>query len=309
MDYRNSRIIRVLILLIAVFSLPSCTGRSLPYPAVEKLELLHFYSINAIPNLQPSGLTIWQGYLYSISDKHDTVIYRINIENDLAFFEPYISFDTDPPFTNDRLDFEGLTCDAQGNFYLVSETQYQILKVDHQTQKAEWIGPNLKDAGAKKGLFRTRNASLEGICWLGAESFILCAERQPRGILEVFLSTKPEKITAYRLDQTRFKLPAGRIPDFSDICYYNKKLYVLQRNADIISTLDMQNGFTEDKGYSFAHLFENIQFQYTDMRFGLAEGLAIDEQYIYIVLDNNDDPRLENPTDRRSWLFVLKNMF
>ena len=295
-------IFSLLILFQSVFS------QSPLYPNVKKLELVKYYTVSGVPNIQPSGLTLWQGELYSISDKHDSEIYKIELANDTAYFKSFFSFRIEPPLSDDRLDFEGITCDPRGNFYLVSETQYQILKIDPRTSQVEWIGPNLKEAGLEKRLFQKKNANLEGICYLGEGSFVLCAERQPRGMLEVFLTPNPVKVSACLLDHSRFQLQADRSPDFSDLYYFNNELYVLQRNAELISTLDIKNNFTEGEGYSFAHIFEQDEFQYSDMRFGLAEGLAIDEKYFYIVLDNNNDARILDPGDRRPLLFILKRV-
>jgi hypothetical protein len=301
--------ILIFIILAGFLGGQSAFGQNSAYPEIQemqKLELVKCYPVSGVSNIQPSGLTLWQGELYSVSDKHDAEIYKIELVNDTAYFRTFFSFQAASPLYDDRLDFEGITCDPQGNFFLVSETQYQILKLDPRTSQVEWIGPNLKEAGVNAGLFQKKNANLEGICYLGENSFVLCAERQPRGMLELLLMPYPEKIEVFRLDQSRFQLQADRLPDFSDLYYFNNELYALQRNAELISTIDMKNGYTEGRAFSFAHLFEQDEFKYTDMRFGLAEGLAVDDRYFYIILDNNDDARLLNPDDRRPLLFILK---
>ena len=54
-----------------------------------------------------------------------------------------------------------------------------------------WITPSLKPAGREKGLFQVPNANLEGIVCTGPGRFVLCAERQPRGFVEVDCAATP----------------------------------------------------------------------------------------------------------------------
>ena len=49
--------------------------------------------------------------------------------------------------------------------------------------------------------------------------------------------------------------------------------------------------------------------QYRDMTYGLAEGLALDDTHLYLVLDNNDDTLAADPKDNRSRLLIFANPF
>ena len=57
-----------------------------------ELELLAALPIRGLENAQPSGLTMAGGVLFAVSDKHDHAICRIDIRDDGARLEPFITF-------------------------------------------------------------------------------------------------------------------------------------------------------------------------------------------------------------------------
>lgn len=258
-------------------------------------------------NAQPSGLTLRNDTLFTISDKHDTVIFRIEVQDTAAVMIPAISFRVPGADEKSWFDYEGITCDSTGNFYLASESQFRILRVSADGKAAEWITPELKSYGAEKGLFQVFNAYFEGIAWLAPDRFILAAERQPRGFMEVDLAENPPKIQAQVFQEVKFPFAEGRFPDFGDLCRYRDDLYLLERNAFVVTRLIEENGERrQGEGWSYEHVETDPQWRYSDTRFGLAEGLCMDERFIYIVLDNNGDSRRNDPRDRRPLLFILE---
>lgn len=258
-------------------------------------------------NAQPSGLTLRNDTLFTISDKHDTVIFRIELRDTVAALIPAIIFRVPGADENSWFDYEGITCDPAGNFYLVSESQFRILRVSGDGRTAEWITPELKSYGVEKGLFQVFNAYFEGIAWLAPNRFILAAERQPRGFMHVDLTGNHLEVQAQEFNEVKFPFAEGRFPDFADLCRYRDDLYVLERNAFVVTRLIQENGeYRQGEGWSYEHVETDPQWRYNDTRFGLAEGLCMDERFIYIVLDNNGDFRRNNPRDRRPLLFILE---
>jgi len=73
-----------------------------------------------------------------------------------------------------------------------------------------------------------------------------------------------------------------------------------------VSLRSLDARFREAGRWSYARTENDPRYRYRDRAFGLAEGLALDEQHVYIVLDNNDEPRLNSENDRRGLLFVFK---
>ena len=293
----------IMALLIFLF----CCRALLAQESVEPLTLHKAYFIKGLDNAQLSGLTVYDGSLYTVSDKHDAWIYRIDFKNDAAVLRKYRQTGISAFSILNRHDFEGITHDASGNFYLISETECRIRIVPPQGHKSEWIGPVLKSRGEQAGLFQVPNAYLEGICCIAPQKFILCAERQPRGFMEVDLSREPAGINAYASNQSKYCLEEGRSVDFSGLFKWADTIYVLERNAYVVSRLEKKHGrFAESRGWSYRHIETNKEFRYSDMRYGKAEGLCVDEAHVYIILDNNDVPLAADPSRRQPLLLIFE---
>jgi hypothetical protein len=270
------------------------------------LSLHKIYSIQAPENFQPSGLTIFDGSLYTVSDKHDSFIYRLALSENIATAVPAVKISLPLISFIRSYDFEGITHDDLGNFYLVSEAQCRILRISRDGNRSDWITPDLKPSGKKAGLFTTANAYLEGICCITPNEFVVCAERQQRGFLEINLENLPINIIAYASEESLFKFPEGTSKDFSGLCRFRNNIFVLERNAYLFSKLKKANNqLIETKGWSYRHIETDEANRYEDMEFGKAEGLCIDDQFIYIIIDNNNDPRAADPDDRRPILMVF----
>jgi hypothetical protein len=259
-------------------------------------------------NFQPSGLTLLNGRLYTVCDKRDHVIFRLDLCNTTAM--AVAAIDIRLPFFScfRSCDFEGITADADDNFFLASEARSRILKVPASNGKAFWIPPDFGKAAQDAGLLIVHNAGVEGICLTDESTFLLCAERQLRGFIEINPSTGPAKTVAYASEQSLFPFPEGISRDFSGLCFYKNAAYVLERNAYTVSRLerDADNHLTVSAGWSFKHVETLSDFRYTDMTYGKSEGLCVDEDYIYVILDNNSLPLAENPDDRRPLLLVFE---
>ena len=274
------------------------------------LKLVKALPVEGPEDNQPSGLIIFNNSLFTVSDKHDDTIFQIQLMEDKAVLVPHIKFKLSEPITEKNLDFEGITCDDEGNFYLVSETACRILRVSANGKDISWVTPSLKPYGEEKGLFQTPGAYLEGIAFVDKNQFVVCAERQPRGILEVDISREPCQVRAFKCDKTKAKLPEGRDMDFADLFSENKILYALQRSASVICKLIYNcQEFEENDLWSFEAIETSEQLRYSDMRFGKAEGLCMDANHVFVIFDNNGDHRYSNPNDNRPLLLIMERPY
>lgn len=278
-----------------------------PEEMVTPLKAVKVLPVEGLENNQPSGLTIFDNTLFVVSDKHDDTIFRIQLMEDKAVLVPHVQFKLSEPVTEEVLDFEGITCDEEGNFYIVSETAFRILKVSADGEKTSWLTPSLRSDGEKVGLFQTRGAYLEGITLVDKGQFVVCAERQPSGIIEVDTNTTPVKVRAFKYDTTKAKLPKDRHPDFTGLFWENGILYALERNAYVICKLiKSSHGFEEGDFWSYESIETSEEFQYESMKFGRAEGLCMDKNHVYVILDNNGNARRLDPSDHRPLLLIME---
>ncbi len=266
-----------------------------------QLKLIKAYEVETNNSIEPSGLTLWDGQFYTISDKHN-VIYHLLFKDDKVELEPIIYIENDKGM---KLDFEGITHDEEF-FYLVSEMHFQILKIAKDGSNQSWLPLDdiLKIKGREVGLFQTRNGYFEGICVLDNNQFLLAAERQPRGFVEY--NANNDEMKAYKMNQAVFDYQYQRSPDFTGLSCDNG-LYVLDRNAYSVAKLKKVKGkYTEIKGYGYEHIINQESLKYQDMKYGHAEGLVVDGDNVYIVLDNNRNFHQNGITNNSLFLKLKK---
>ena len=284
---------RSLILVSALF-ISACDS----HRVTQKLRLIKAYTVDTKGFLEPSGLTLWDGEFYTISDKQDR-IYHLKFEQNKIIMEPIIKIMNN---RNSKLDFEGITHD-QDNFYLVSEKYFQILKVSKDGSQQNWLSTDdhIQQAGKNVGLFQTHNANFEGICLMQNNVFLLAAERQPRGFMEIDMAQNVLK--AYQKSKPVFNYQGERSADFTGLSC-DDGMYALDRNADMVAKLRIKKGeYQEIKGYSYQHIVNQPQFKYLDMKYGQAEGLVVKGNKVYIILDNNRGYH-ENNSGNNNSLFL-----
>lgn len=274
---------------------------------VTPLQPITVLPVNGPSNNQPSGLALYQGKLLTVSDKHDDTLFELKIGEDAAEQVPFLKFNPLNLKKKKRLDWEGLTIGPEGQFYMVSETYFRVAAISDLGQTVKWHTPSFKKWGKKRGLFQTKGAYFEGVTLIG-DKLLLCAERQPRGLIEFNMLSK--KRSAFIVDTTRFSLAPGRVPDFTDLYFFQNKTFALQRGAQLISEVAFEDGkWVEKQSGTFEQIENDPQYHYQTMHYGRAEGLAMDQDKIYVVLDNNNDFRKDRPADKRPLLLILKNSF
>ncbi len=277
-----------------------------PGRAQHKLELQQALPLDGPVLVQPSGLA-WDGkHLLLISSFHDEEIFKVELQADKAAFKEQVHIRMPKDAAGMKMTWRGMASDLGGNLYLASGTACRILKVESDGD-AEWEGPALLEAGAEKGLFSGENSGLEGIAVAGKRKFVVAASREPRGLLQVDMTGSKPLITAFVSDKSKVPLPAGRRkPDFSDLAEEKGQLWALSANADAVFQLNW-NGheYMEGEFWTFGHVSNDPKYRY-GIKMGLARGLAMDGQSIYVVLDNKGVGRQADVNDKRPLLLVFK---
>lgn len=268
---------------------------------------------DARDEFQPSGLLLHEGRLLTVSDKHDRAIYGIDIDGDHARVRAVVSFeppaDAPPP-----LDFEGLSPAPDGGWLLASEGQRRVLHVGIDPNaaassprgRAHWFSPSLAELVRASGCLQKVNAGIEGIALSGQGRLVLAGEREPRCLIELEAADDLTSGHVWSMESAEYESEPGRHLDYSDLTLFHGSLYALVRNTYLVARLERTaEGWREGPVFSYRNTEHDPRFAYEDRNFGMAEGLALDEQRVYVVLDNNEHARVADGRDRRPLLFIF----
>ncbi|MCW8885427.1 MAG: esterase-like activity of phytase family protein [Motiliproteus sp.] len=293
----------------------AATARADEPQQLKLIRALEVYSASEIGALQPSGLAYCDGRLLMVSDRHNQTVFTFRLEQDRAIAEPWIQLGDIPspeldsyPFgqrwltkISRRYDWEGVSCDAEGRLYLVSEALAQVL-VRESDGRLHWLGAEAYHRGRELGLFEHTNAFAEGLAVSG-DGMVMVAERQPRGL--VFLHRQAGN---WNVQQVRYLsgFPSlVRPDDFSGVLLEERGVYTLERNHFKVCRRSLME-FTEEQCWGYRSVEESPALRYEDRRYGKAEGLARNGSRLYLVLDNNEDARAVDSGNRRPLLFVFQ---
>jgi hypothetical protein len=277
------------------------------------LERVNAWSVEGPDNLQLSGLALRDGVLFTVSDKHSDTVFRVEMSGQTARCVPAVSFTgPDPLPLHGWLDLEAIVPASDGGFILASEEAVRLLRVPAGGGVATWITPDLRPEGQVVGLFARHNAHNEGLVLLGEDWFLVAAEREPRGLVEIVGRGLPVRVCAQEMNSSKFPVDAGRKVDFADLFRWRGRVFALARNQHLVVELVRKvadGSWREgDTAWSYAATENSPAFGYGGTPFGLAEGLAIDDELIYIVVDNGGEARAGRPDDRRPWLWGFRNV-
>lgn len=310
--------VRVLIFFLAALLSIAGAARGAD---IERLNLIRAMPLSGGTGLEPSGLASCKGELLTISDKHDTSLYRIRIEGDSAVVEEArpLTQIPEPPlpplpwhqriqlwfssWLYSKYDWEGVTCDANDDLYLLSESHVAVLRVS-PSGNAEWLDIPLYSAARQAGLVQQFNAFVEGIA-LSHGSVIVAAERDPRGLATATLHDGQWTIDrAERITDSNIPPPTSdqRPSDFADLYTDGRHLYTLERNHSAICRRAL-DGYVLERCWSYAQVENAAELRYEESRYGIAEGMTIHQGFLYIIVDNNQSPRQRAPDDKRPLLF------
>ena len=272
--------------------------------------------------LELSGLSFCHNKLLSISDNNNHFVYEVvfsdahkaalkifiqlpdlpkkNVSYPLL---QQISYWYDGLSSHDRADFEAITCDKE-NIYLLSERKNDIVKI---TEKhANWLNVNWYNPLHDKGFLNKYNAYGEGLVKID-DFFYLAIEREERGVFKLTQKNNGQHfmIEQQLLPSAPFLSWYGKKEDLSDLAYDGKYLYTLERNAYAVCKRTIPD-FKVVVCFSYASIERGEVYRYHDAKFGMAEGLAVDANFIYIVLDNNGLHKASSPEDARSILIRME---
>jgi hypothetical protein len=202
------------------------------------------------------------------------------------------------PDRTHRYDIEGIARDPRGRIYLCDEAQRWILRCSPSAPRAERLQI---DWSPIEHFFseHDRNASFEGIA-VGKDRLYVANERNHAVIAVVDLDSLSV------VDHFRPRPASLRFwePHYSDLSWHRGALYVLVRESRTILAVDPDSGQVRAEfDYRAIELDPQFQYQLVVPFAGVMEGLAVDDDYFWLLTDNNHRPRLRYPHDRRPTLF------
>lgn len=297
-------------------------------PLVE-LKMLSEHAVDGMVGGNLSGLASCNGELWTVSDRDDALLYRLDTSS--AVWKAEVNVIDVPPVPDSGLpfglrslakassyvrggdlDFEGVTCDAVGNRYLVSEAYAAVLQVP-VSGSPNWLKlpPSLVRQARASGMLQRFNAVFEGIAINPAgDRLWLAAEREKRGLL---VAHRGQTVWGCKGGCVMLSeggtqaLPAqmgGRevSRDFSDLSLFNGKLFTLERAAYRVCRRDLDTGKVE-LCWSFADdaLIPSRRYP---QPYGLAEALVIDAEGAWIGVDNNFGARADGESRPIVWRFA-----
>lgn len=300
-----------------------------PMVAQEELKLLSEHAVDDMVGGNLSGLASCNGVLWTVSDRDDDVLYRLDTTNTVW---KAVALHLDIPPVPDSglslalrsaaqassllrggtMDFEGVSCDGQGNRYLVSEAFATVLKVPVEGA-VQWLDlpKALVEQAQAQGMLQYFNAIFEGIAINAAgDRLWLAAERENRGLLAVqhdadgwhcngscVLNTDADQIRQPK------QLGSKQIyQDYSDLMLYHDKLFTLERATYRICRRALETGAVE-RCWSFAD--EALQpMRLYDQPYGLTEALVVDDSGAWIGIDNNFGARADGEKRPIVWRFA-----
>lgn len=313
--------------LACALSLTSVTICAQPAP---ELRLLSEHAVDGMRGGNLSGLAQCGKELWTVSDRDDDQIYRLDTRNSTWQAE---TVRIDVPLTPDSglpwglrsrtwaasfvrggdLDFEGITCDSAGNRYIVSEAHAAVLQVP-PIGPASWlkISPMQVREARASGMLLHFNALFEGLAINPAgDTLWLAAERERRGLL---LIKRQQTVwdcdggcvllseAGVEMQPVQFPKAKAVSRDFADLSLFDGKLFTLERNAFQICRRDAMTARVE-RCWSFAAeaLQENRRYS---QAYGLAEALVVDADGAWIGIDNNDGARNDGEKRPIVWRFA-----
>ena len=296
---------------------------------LEELTLQAEYPVTEMPGGNLSGLALCGETLWAVSDRDDDRLYQLHREEGLLRAEAETFVAPEPPenllpwglrmrnwasglVRGGMLDFEGLSCDAQGNRYLVSETRAAVLQVA-SNGNAQWLNlpTGLVRQARASGMLLHFNQGFEGIAIDPAgDRLWLAAEQRRRGLTVLhrrgssWRCTGGCVLTSESGDEPSPEAlgghPAPR--DFSGLAYFGEKLFTLERQAHRICRRTLSDGVAE-LCWSFASEALSEPRRYAP-NYGMAEALWIDKDGAWIGVDNGSQTRADGEVRPVAWRFA-----
>ena len=251
-----------------------------------------------------SALAFHDRKLITVNDR-DGVFYDLTLQsNSVAKLKrldlfPKAKLSQLAPKKASRFDLEGISKDSHGNLYVSEETQRLVFKSSPDGKTIEAFAFDWSPV--KKFLSNDPNASLEGIAIAGNLLYLANERSSPR-IVVIDLPTR-KIVDSFFVDSEGFAFGG---PHYSDLAFFEDRLFVLNRNNRCILEVDPEKKRVLAE-YNFAQMELAEDFAYrSDYPTGAMEGLAIDAEHFWLLTDNNGKARFKHPQDTRPTLFRCK---
>lgn len=304
---------------LAILMLSGLVVTTVVAAPVAELTLVSEHAVDGMRGGNLSGLALCGKELWTVSDRDDEQIYRLDISAPTWHAET-VTIDVPPVpesglpwglrsrtkaasfIRGGDLDFEGISCDAAGNRYIVSEAHAAVLQVP-ANGAPQWlkIAPGVVREARASGMLLNFNALFEGLAINPDGNQIwLAAEREGRGLISikrgqtlwdcsgacVLLSEAGQEV-----QPAKFTHAKAVSKDFADLALFNGKLFTLERNAFQICRRDAVTTKVE-LCWSFADETLTPKRSYPQS-YGLAEALVVDADGAWLGIDNNFGPRAD----------------
>ncbi|MBL9136528.1 MAG: esterase-like activity of phytase family protein [Verrucomicrobiales bacterium] len=196
-----------------------------------------------------------------------------------------------------RLDCEGLALDGSGRVYLCEEARRWILRWDPSTKALSRL-PIQWGAVAKYFHPTDFNASFEGIAVSGDRLYV-ANERQEGRIIVV-------DVKSLAVVDDFMVAPSdsvGRDHNYSDLCWSDGSLWVLMRDVRKVLRVDVRTkSVIAEFDYGAMETARPVAYGAL-VAPGFMEGLVVDEEWLWLLSDNNGVGRRANLKDIRPTLF------
>jgi len=289
--------------------------------------------INSDFPLEPSGLARCGDKMLLISDKFDAVFWLKPAAGESradVYFQIAAPLLPKPEFSNiqDELkqqlrematkftyDWEAVACDDAGHVFIASERNTNVLQVDvpdslpaGAIRTGKWMLNGFDAYAKQRNFFGIFNAGLESMTWYKGQ-FILAAEREPRGLFTLDAKADGSWVVSNMAEVRENGLPlvvkTAKKADFADLYVENDKLYSLERYTAAVCRRSLQT-YAQERCWTYAHLENDPKWEYQDHEFGIAEGMTVFQNRLYVAMDNNLKTRKAAPDDARPLLLEFQ---
>lgn len=193
-------------------------------------------------------------------------------------------------------DLEGLAVDDQGRWYVCDEISRNLFRFDHRTGKTEMLATDWSPV--RKWLSEDGNASWEGLA-IGGGSLFVANERNVGRIVVVSLSTW-KVLRSFSVSPP--DRPARDV-HYSDLCWNVDRLWVLCRESQCILKVEPDTGRVE-AAFGYSSVERDPKHGYLNpLPVGFVEGLAVEGETAWLLVDNNGIGRISDPKDFRPTLW------
>jgi Esterase-like activity of phytase len=296
---------------------------------LEELRLNTEYPVEGMVSGNLSGLAKCGETLWAVSDRDDDRVFQLRLAGTHLQAEAETFVAPQPPESQQpwglrmrnwaasqvrggTLDFEGLSCDTQGNRYLVSETQSAVLQLAANGD-AQWLRlpKSLVRQARASGMLLHFNQGFEGLAIDPAgERLWLAAEQRRRGLAVLHRQNSAWRCTGGCVllnesgtEPSPLALGGHNAPrDFSGLSYFENKLFTLERQAYRICRRTLNDGAVE-RCWSFAAEALSEPRRYP-VSYGVAEALWIDKEGAWIGVDNGGQTRADGEERPIVWRFA-----